>query len=231
MNTGDPIRGGGGVPYSIWCRGGYVLLLWKRNVCIWRHIARPTIIHFRLTLRKVCIKFAWHWFLSDLLKLEHKLECMQILERKNEFEQEKNSYSVAFFPPPRWSFEMRAGWKTLVLIWGKRVWRLQYIGKTKRVAENISGLWNRIFPSRETEYFRPVKQNISVLWKISCGRKENAPWRKMYLLWQTTFPFCGSTYFYPVAERFSEQKGVVWMKICSALQLFCIKVLRKKRQP
>ena len=100
--------------------------------------------------------------------------------------------------------------------------------------------WQKIFPSRETEYFRPVKQNISVPWNrifLSSGKypvvekNKNAPWRKMYLRWQTTFPFCGSTYFYPVAEILSKLKGVVWTKICSALQLFCIKVLRKKRQP
>ena len=102
---------------------------------------------FQVGLRKVCIKFACHWFLSDLLKLEHKLECMQILERKNEFEQEKNSYSVAFFPPSPLKFR-NEGW-------------VKNIGAHLRQAGVKAPIyWENKESGRK--YFRPVKQNISV---------------------------------------------------------------------
>ena len=115
-------------------------------------------------------------------------------------------------PPPPPLLKFRNEGKTLPLIWSKWVWRLQYIGKTKRVAENISlqwknvflscGIflicgrsfhhWKNIFLSSGWKYFVALEGKISRGREYFCCMEEN-----ISVLWKTLFLFCVSKYLCP----------------------------------
>ena len=200
MNKGIPYRGGGSLtPYDreedVYCYCG-------NEMCVYEDTLQGPSSYISgwlaQSLHKICLPLVSFWS----FKARTQAGMYADLGEKKWIWTRKKFLQCGLFPPSPLKFR-NEGWVKNIgahlrqagvkapIYWENKESGRKYF---RPVKQNISGLWNRIFLSRETEYFCPLE---NILWKKrKCPMTKNVSALANYIsvLWQYVFLSCGRNF-------------------------------------